>query len=307
MPISLESIGLTEVVQRVVTTLAPMASRSAIELIVAPEVAAVPKLIADRTRLLQILMNFGSNAIKYGKPGGKVTIAAAVVTHGVRILVIDDGVGIPLDRQKQVFEPFQRAGQEAGPIEGTGIGLTITQRLASLMSGAVGFRSVPGEGSRFWVDLPIAVEAAAVDHPVVRAAESPLATSNPIYSVVYVEDHPANIAFMQEVLAEIASIELITAPTAEIGVEIVRTRRPDVVILDINLPGMSGIDALQLLRSWPETADIPVLALSAASMERDIKRGIEAGFYRYLTKPVRVDELITTLEEVLVKSSPLSD
>jgi CheY-like chemotaxis protein len=306
VPISLESIELADVVQRAVTTLAPMAGRSEIELIVAPAVAAAPKVFADRTRLSQVLMNFGSNAIKYGRRGGTVTISAEVVKPScVRIIVVDDGLGIPLEKQDQVFEPFQRAGQETGPIEGTGIGLTITQRLAALMNGSVGFQSVPGEGSSFWVELPIAVEAAAVEHPVARAAESPLAGGSRVFSVVYVEDHPANIAFMQELLAEIDSIELITAPTAEIGVEIVRSRRPDAVILDINLPGMSGFEALRLLKRWPETVDIPVFALSAAAMERDIERGLDAGFYRYLTKPVRVDELIKTLEEVLIKPRPL--
>jgi CheY-like chemotaxis protein len=118
--------------------------------------------------------------------------------------------------------------------------------------------------------------------------------------VVYIEDHPANIAFMTELLADIARIELLTAPNAELGVELVRDRRPRAVILDINLPGMSGIDALRLLRSWPETRDIPVIALSAAAMDHDVRRAQSEGFYRYLTKPVRVDELIAVLEDLLL-------
>jgi PAS domain S-box-containing protein len=301
VPISLEPIALTDVVQRAMTTLVPLAERVEVELVVVPEVEGLPRVLADSTRLSQILMNFGSNAIKYGRRGGHATISGEVSAPGrVRISVADDGLGIPLEKQEQVFQPFQRAGQETGPIEGTGIGLTITRRLAGLMNGDVGFESVPGTGSRFWVELPIADDAVAPKLSGERVADSPLAQDGELFTVVYIEDHPANIAFMQELLAEIARIELITAPTAEIGVDLVRSRRPSAVILDINLPGMSGFDALHLLKSWPETREIPVIALSAAAMDRDVKRGLEAGFYRYLTKPVRVDELIATLEELLV-------
>jgi CheY-like chemotaxis protein len=121
----------------------------------------------------------------------------------------------------------------------------------------------------------------------------------PRYLIVYVEDNPSNIAFMEDLLGDLERVELLTAPTAEIGIEIVRARRPDVVIMDINLPGMSGFEATQKLGAWPETRDIPVIALSAAAMIRDAARVAGAGFYRYLTKPVRVDELTSVLEELL--------
>ena len=214
-------------------------------------------------------------------------------------------MGVPSAKRDLLFQPFQRAGQEAGPIEGTGIGLVITKRLAEMMKGRVGFQSNESQGARFWVELPLHVSGAApqpgLEVPTAVASHSALAgDQGPRYVIVYVEDNPSNIAFMKDLLADFERVELLTAPTAEIGIELVRARCPDVVIMDINLPGMNGLEATERLRSWPETSRIPVIALSAAAMIRDGARISGAGFYRYLTKPVKVDELAAVLEELLV-------
>ncbi len=307
VPISIEPMAVAEAVAQAVTTLEAMAARAEIELIVAPSIAGIGHVMADRTRLAQILMNFGSNAIKYGRKGGRATITASrSAPDRVRLAVLDDGIGIPLEKQDQVFLPFHRAGQETGPIEGTGIGLALTRRLVELMGGSVGFHSRPGVGSEFWAELAVGEPVPASPTLVLSVKDSPLVASGPRYTIVYVEDHPANIAFMEELLSDLMHIDLLTAPNAEIGVELIRSRRPSAVILDINLPGMSGFEAMRLLRTWPETCDIPVIALSAAAMERDIHRGKEAGFARYLTKPVRVDELIVALEELLLTPRPVT-
>jgi PAS domain S-box-containing protein len=302
--VSLEPVSVAEVLAEVKVTLDPMASRSGISFDVLP-VADAPRVIADRTRFSQILINYGSNAIKYGKPGGRATLAVSKHSEGfLRVVVKDDGMGIPADKQDKIFQPFHRAGQETGPIQGTGIGLAITKRLSELMGGRVGFRSSPGAGSEFWLELPV--------HHVETEREAPLAdalsTASPLaaadgtrFVIVYIEDNPSNIAFMKEAMEELERVELITVPTAEVGIEIVRTRRPHAVIMDINLPGMSGYEATQKLREWPETKAIPVIALTAAAMTADRKRFADAGFYRYLTKPVRVAELIETLEEILAR------
>jgi CheY-like chemotaxis protein len=281
-------------------TLEPTSARVGVHLIVAPSVEALPRIRADRTRFLQILMNFTTNAIKYNQPGGKVTVnVRRAGDKALRVSVIDTGVGIPVDKQDKLFQPFQRAGQETGPIEGTGIGLVITKRLAELMGGSVGFQSAPGHGSQFWVELPI--ESARTDAiGVLRtgAEPAPRFGSSSRRLVLYVEDNPANVSFMRDVLGDFEELDLATAPTAEMGIELALGRRPDAIIMDINLPGMSGVEALARIREEPSIAHVPVIALTAAASERDRQRGTQAGFYRYLTKPIQIEELLGALEAV---------
>ena len=298
--ISPEPISASEVLREVKTTLEPSATRTGIHIAIASLPADVPMIAADRTRFAQILMNFGSNAIKYNRPNGSVSFKLSVIDpETVRVTIADTGMGIPIDKQDKLFLPFQRAGQETGPIEGTGIGLTITKRLAELMGGRVGFKSTAMEGSEFWIDMPI-----HVSNQISNASNELSADPTHLHVastgvVLYVEDNPANVTFMKDLLGNFEGVELIVAPTAEMGIELARARRPAAIIMDINLPGMSGLDAMRILKQLPETRDLPVIALTAAASERDKQRGKQAGFYRYLTKPVRVDELEAALESVL--------
>ncbi len=298
--ISAEPVEVDSVVREVATTLEPMAQRAGVHLSNAITSTPGLRVIADRTRLAQILMNFGSNAIKYNRSGGHVTFRVARDGASARVSVIDDGIGIPEDKRSKIFEPFQRAGQETGPIQGTGIGLAISKRLAELMRGRVGFTTETQRGSEFWVDIPLEQGASERVTPAAHVPTVSPLTSGPRHKIIYVEDNPSNIAFMRELIDDLASIELLTAPNAELGLELIRAHQPDVVIMDINLPGMSGIDATKQLKRWPETAAIPVIALTAAALTRDTLRGKESGFHRYLTKPVKVDELTAVLEELLV-------
>ena len=302
--ISPEPVTVPEVLEEVKSTLEPLAARAEMRIVIDPVPADAARVVADRTRLKQILMNYGSNALKYGRPGGKAVFRALASDGMTHIEVEDDGIGIASDKQLGLFQPFQRAGQETGPIEGTGIGLVISKRLAELMGGAVGFSSLEGQGSTFWIELPrpgIARPATPAPDALTLADSALAGTEGRRYVIVYVEDNPSNIAFMQDLLGDFARVELLAAPTAETGIELARARRPDVIIMDINLPGISGIEASNQLRQWPETRDIPVIALSAAAMIRDAARVTGAGFYRYLTKPVKVDELTATLEELLLE------
>ena len=302
LEISAEPMTVADVIADVVSTLEPQAATHGITLRHEPADVSTT-VVADRTRISQILMNFGSNAIKYGRKGGHATLQVSRAAPGVvRIAVSDDGIGIPADKQPKIFEPFQRAGQETGPIQGTGIGLAITRRLAVMMGGRVGFSSEVGRGSEFWIELP-EYRAPADKLPILSARdqiESPLASEGSRHLIVYVEDNPSNIALLHAFIGDLPRLEMLTATTAEVGLELIRTRRPAVVIMDINLPGMSGLEATRMLAAWPETRSIPVIALSAAALPHDTARAKESGFYRYLTKPVKLDELTTTLEEILL-------
>lgn len=300
LSLSVEAVNVPRVLSDLEATITPMAERHGITLEVSPLDTDLPDVMADRVRLTQILTNFTSNAIKYGRAGGNVTITTQTAEGRVRVTVIDDGVGIPEAHQARVFEPFHRAGQETGAIEGTGIGLTISKRLAELMGANIGFSSVEGQGSQFWVELRTHVEKPSEAVKRIGSAErSSLSRSGQRRCIVYVEDNPSNVAFMEDLMSDVDDVDLLVAPNAEVGIELIRSRLPAVVIMDINLPGMSGIEALSKLGSFPETKGIPVVALSAAAMVRDAKLIQDAGFRHYLTKPVRVDELMRVLEELL--------
>jgi PAS domain S-box-containing protein len=301
--VSTEPVGVNEVLDEVRQTLEPMAARAGITLSVHPATSQPPpQVLADRTRFTQILINFGSNSVKYGKLGGRAEISVRVAEDRVRVLVRDDGIGIPLEKHDKIFQPFQRAGQETGPIQGTGIGLSITKRLAELMGGSVGFRSTPDKGSEFWVELAVHRSSQAErDDALLPALNGSRLSSDEgdSFLVVYVEDNPSNIAFMQGVIDELPRVRLVAVSNAEQGIEVIRESQPHVVIMDINLPGMSGYEAARRLRDWPETRNIPVIALTAAAMVGDRKRLEQAGFARYLTKPAKVAELLEALEELL--------
>jgi PAS domain S-box-containing protein len=299
--LSIEPVSVADVLAEVKRTLEPAAHSQAVTLEVHELPTALPMVAADRTRLTQILFNFGSNAIKYNRRGGKVRF---VVTRQepdrVRIAVEDTGIGVPEDKQDKLFQPFQRAGQETGPIEGTGIGLVITKRLVELMFGEVGFQSKAGEGSTFWVVLPLQSTASpALGARAASEGESVYLGGAERRVILYVEDNPANVVFMEDLLGSFENVALLTAPTAEAGIELARASKPHAIIMDINLPGMSGLDALRSLRGIEVTKDIPVIALTAAASDRDKQRGVQAGFFRYITKPVKVDELLAALEALL--------
>lgn len=299
--ISIEPLSVHDVLEHVRATLEPLAARAAVSLELAALPADLPLIVADRTRFAQILINFGSNAIKYNRPKGAVSFwVRQLEANRLRITVTDTGLGIPDNKQAKLFQPFQRAGQETGPIEGTGIGLFISKRLAELMQGEVGFTSVEGKGSDFWVDVPTDMSAAcAVESQLRRVRTSERVLGNMRRVVLYVEDNPANVAFMRDLIGTFEYLELLVAPTGEIGVEFAREQQPALIIMDINLPGMSGLEAMHTLQSLPGTAHIPVVALSAAASERDKLRGVQAGFASYLTKPVDVEAFISIVEKIL--------
>ena len=255
-----------------------------------------PSVKADVQRLRQVLLNLVSNAVKYNRPNGTVTLRLVNHDGRARIEVSDTGLGIDEALWPKLFTPFDRLGRDASAIEGAGISLALSKRLAEAMEGAVGFRSVANEGSTFWVDLALTEEARHKEASVTGGLE---ANADNRYTVLYVEDNPSNLRLMEHLMATLPNVELLSAPSGNLGLEIARAQRPDVIVLDLNLPGMSGFDVLAQLKAQPETQSTPVLALTAASMPNDVRRGLEAGFFRYITKPLDVNAFLGAIELAL--------
>ena len=257
---------------------------------------------ADHTRVKQILINLFSNAIKYNQTGGTVVVeCAASPPDNIRISIRDTGAGLPPEKLAQLFQPFNRLGQEASAEEGTGIGLVVTKRLVELMGGAIGVESAVGVGSVFWVELNSAAAPSLPHHATesTASAPTPVESGAPLRTLLYVEDNPANLKLVEQLIARRPDMRLLTAVNGTLGIELARAALPEVILMDINLPGMSGTEAMKILRNDPVTAHIPVLALSANAIPHDIERGLEAGFFRYLTKPIKVDEFMDALDVAL--------
>ena len=208
---------------------------------------------------------------------------------------------MPPEKLAQLFQSFNRLGQEASAEEGTGIGLVVSKRLVELMKGVIGVESTVGVGSVFWIELLLTsaptLEAASAESAIVVQPQAP--TSGRLRTLLYVEDNPANLKLVEQLIARRSDIRLLTAVNGTLGVELARASQPEVILMDINLPGISGIEALKILREDPATAHIPIVALSANAMPRDIEKGLEAGFFRYLTKPIKVKEFMDTLNVAL--------
>ena len=301
LSISRESVALDGIMTECQSMIEPQAKKRGIRLSF-PRFDEPCFVLADRTRVKQILINILSNSIKYNRTDGSVTVEwAASPPCSIRVSIRDTGAGLPPEKLAQLFQPFNRLGQEGSAEEGTGIGLVVTKRLVQLMGGTIGVESVVGAGSVFWVELNSAVA------PVITTIESELAASvhreicagAPRRTLLYVEDNLANLKLVEQIIARRPDIRLLTAVDGNLGIALARSAQPDVILMDINLAGMSGIEAMQILHKFPETAHIPVMALSANAIPHDIERGLAEGFFRYLTKPIKVGEFMEALDVAL--------
>ena len=288
--LSLEPVGVDELLAECRAMVEPIAAERGIRTLF-PEPSACT-VRADRTRLKQVLLNLLSNAIKYNREGGSVVLACVPGDPGrLRLSVQDTGMGLTRAQLGQLFQPFNRLGQENGTQEGTGIGLVVTRRLVELMGGEIEVASSPGAGSTFSIQLDAAVapQLAAALRPQGTPAAAPgnAAPAAP-HLLLYIEDNPANLRLVQEIVRMRADLRLLAAPDAQLGIDMARTHRPEIILMDLNLSGMSGLQALRILREDPATAAIPVIALTANAMPREVERGLAAGFFRYLTKPIDI-------------------
>lgn len=301
--LSLEAVDCTELLQECCKLLRPIADQNGIALMLEPFTPAV--IHADRIRLKQVLLNLMSNAIKYNRPGGGVCIRGECreidAAGFLRLHVTDDGPGISLEQQAGLFQPFNRLGAEHGEIEGSGIGLVITRKLVLLMGGWIGVDSRLGEGSDFWVQFPLDQLPTELQQQSLAAVahQTDASETGTQRSVLYIEDNPANLKLVAQIFARQPGIKLITAETPGTGLELARRERPDLILLDINLPEMGGYKVLDILRTSEATQSIPVVALTANAMPEELERGRSSGFADYLTKPLDIPNFLNTIDKLL--------
>jgi CheY-like chemotaxis protein len=259
-------------------------------------------IFADRTRVKQALINLLSNAIKYNCEHGTIEVKLSANTpERIRISITDSGMGLSQEKLEQLFQPFNRLGQENGTMEGTGIGLVVTKQLVELMGGNIGVESKMGVGSVFWIELirddssPFAETQSLLKELVVPLTQ----THGELRTLLYVEDNPANLMLVEQIIDSLPHLQMLSARNANLGIALAKSHLPDVILMDINLPGISGIKALKILHDDPVTAHIPVVALSANATPHDIEKGLTVGFFRYLTKPIKINEFMNALDDAL--------
>ena len=299
LPLSLEPVAVADVVAEAVSLIRPLADQHEV-LLVSPPVSCQVHVLGDRQRLKQILLNLLSNAVKYNRQGGRVELECGPAGDGLRIQVVDTGPGIAPEAMDQLFVPFERLGSEQIGIEGAGLGLPLSRRLAEAMGGRLEVETEVGQGSRFWVELPLAegpVQRAERQQELAAPVQPAPAPSAPL-TVLYIEDNLSNLQLVERVLSRRPGVRLISAMRPQLGLELAAEHHPDLILLDLHLPDMPGQEVLRRLQAEPRTADVPVVILSADARPTLIEELLAKGVRAFMTKPLDVRELLELLDAV---------
>lgn len=309
--LSIESVGLGEVVEESLQLIMPLVKKRGIKIHLNQndDVVELNELEyklnwvrADRIRLRQVLLNLLSNAVKYNRDNGNITISCFHTEDNLmRISISDTGKGISKDQQDQLFTAFNRLDADNTDVEGTGIGLVITKNIVELMGGNIGVDSQVGEGSTFWFDLPSDTDQPPVLNEAASVVSAPVKLDAE-YTVLYIEDNPANLRLVAQVMGRMDNIRMWSAHEPLLGLELAKEHKPDLILLDINLPGMDGFEVLKNLREGEGASNIPILAISANAMKQDIKKGLDAGFDDYITKPIDINALMCSVRDAIQRS-----
>jgi signal transduction histidine kinase/ActR/RegA family two-component response regulator len=300
LSVSHENISLDEVIRECQIMIEPQSRDHNIQLHILP-IDPTLIVVGDKTRLKQVLFNLLSNAIKYNKNLGSVIVMCSESTKGkIRISIKDSGLGLSEEKLNQLFQPFNRLGQEKGLNQGTGIGLMISKELVELMDGTIGVKSTVGIGTEFWVEFNSATPPKTfklISKSLDSKSQEELITTK--YVLLYVEDNLANQMLIEQIIEDHPNLSLLTACDGNMGVALARAHLPDLILLDINLLGISGFETLKILQNDQATANIPVIAISASAMPHDREKALEAGFRSYLSKPIKINEFVKELYKTL--------
>ena len=299
--LSMEPVQVRVLLQECLALVYPIAKAREVALAVLDDAACECYVLADRTRLKQVLLNLLSNAIKYNREHGQVRIDCRVSGADVRIEIIDEGPGLNPEEQALLFRAFERLEAADTAVEGAGLGLVLSRQFVEAMSGAIGVESAPGQGSTFWIRLQRADGPGPSESNGPATEPAALTSDARVHQVLYIEDNPVNVLLMGAMLARIPTVEMAAAPLPGIGLQMAQDLLPDLILLDIQLPGMDGFEVLARLRAEPATRDIPVMAVSAGAMPEEIERALAAGFMQYLTKPLDMRQLIAAIEGALAQ------
>jgi CheY-like chemotaxis protein len=291
---------VSQIMEQAIDLVRPIAANGGVRLELTPSADPALYVSADRQRTQQILLNLLSNAIKYNTPGGLVTLSSGVIGDKVRIYVADTGIGIAKNYLEKLFQPFERLGAAQTGVEGTGLGLALSKGLAEAMGGTIGVASTVGQGSTFWLEL------SPVEGPRPVKVDSPLVSDQLLdvhsnSTVLYIEDNLSNVRLMEDIFAMRAGVKLVTAMQGQLGLDLAREHRPNLIFLDLHLPDLTGQQVLGRLKSDSRTRTIPVIMISADTTPGQVRRLLDAGAQDYITKPIDVKKLFSVLDEQLSK------